>query len=134
MISPGGGRLYVGMSGIPGPQGLRGGGSFPFRFRNLAEGSQAREKVAAAEPARQEASAAAAAGADGEPARPDAGSDADAPAGASAAGALDASRRRPVLALRYCAPGDLLRQAAQVVAAERPEDDRALAIDVANPI
>src|SRR5262249_15301833 len=99
-----------------------------------AEAIEARERSAAEAAAPAGASAPGGSAGDAEAGPPDAGSDAGAPAAERASGALDPSRRRPGLALRYCAPGDLLRPAAQVVPAERPEDDRALAIDVANPI
>jgi PAS domain S-box-containing protein len=134
MISPGGVRLYVGMSVIRVPEELREELSFLFLFRNLAEAIEAREKSAAASASAGEPSAAAAPAGDRDSAQGEVGAEADPAVGGGGSASLDAARRRPVLALRYCAPGDLLRQAAQVVAAERPEDDRALAIDVANPI
>src|SRR5262249_50228080 len=77
MISPGGVRLYVGMSVIRVPEELRDELSFLFLFRNLAEAIEARERSAAASAAANEAPAPAAGGAEAEPARPDATSDTD---------------------------------------------------------
>jgi PAS domain S-box-containing protein len=123
MISPGGVRLYVGMSVIRVPEELREELSFVFLFRNLAETLEARGEPTAD------------AGVASDAAPAPAGREAEARAGDSASadggpgGPHDPARRRPVLALRYCAPGDLLRQAVESVAAERPEDDRTLDIE-----
>jgi PAS domain S-box-containing protein len=120
MISPGGVRLYVGMSVIRVPEDLRDELSFVFLFRNLAE---ALEAGSSPEPAPSSAAGA------------EAGPPANVPGPSeNAAAGHEASRRRPVLALRYCTPGELLQRAVQSVAAERPEDDRKLEIEAAGSL
>ncbi len=106
VISPGGVRLYVGMSVIRVPEELWAELTFVFLFRNLAETLE-REDLQALGPE-------AAAAPEIEPVG----------AGARSAdeGSEAALRRRPLLALRYCGVRDLVERAARILAAERPEE------------
>jgi hypothetical protein len=99
-------RLYVGMSVIRVPEELRAELAFVFLFRNLAETLE-REDLQALGPE-------AAPAPEIEPVA----------AGARSAdeGGDAALRRRPLLALRYCAARDLVERAARILAAERPEE------------
>ena len=109
VISPGGVRLYVGMSVIRVPEELRHELTFVFLFRNLSETLE-REDLNALGPE----------------ATPTAGIEAS-----PVAAALDASgeetsgeggplRRRPLLALRYCAVPDLVERATRILSTEFP--------------
>jgi PAS domain S-box-containing protein len=124
LITPGGGRLYVGMSVMRAPEELEAEVGYVFLFRDLAEtlereaeepaplGAEAEEEVA---PVTAVATPSPAGEADREPppATPEGEDDASVD---SAVG-----RRRPHLALRYCAPVELVRQAAQTLAKRSPE-------------
>lgn len=113
MISPGGLRLYVGMSVIRVPSELQEELQYVFLFRNLAETLE-RDDLDSLGPH----------------AAPTAGLD-PAPALANAAGEAEASsRRRPMLALRYCSVSELVERATRIVSAEFPEADRPGAIEV----
>jgi PAS domain S-box-containing protein len=122
LITPGGMRLYVGMSIMPVPEELRAEVGLVFLFRDLATTLEREEEAAAA-------GAAAEAEAVGE-ARPTV-TDVDAAhPEADEAHPVESGRRRARLALRYCAPADLIRQAARGLEKE-PGDADALAIEAA---
>jgi PAS domain S-box-containing protein len=118
IISPGGVRLYVGMSVIRVPEELRTELAFAFLFRNLAETVE-REDLHALGPE----------------AAPTAGIEPEATApGNAAAGEAGALRRRPILALRYCAVSDLVDRATQILATEFPAGDRPSALEAAKSL
>ena len=110
VISPGGVRLYVGMSVIRVPEELRNELDFVLLFRNLAETLE-REDLNALGPE----------------ALPTAGLEppsvaaAEASGGEEPAGGEAVARRRPLLALRYCAVTDLVDRATRILSAEFPE-------------
>jgi PAS domain S-box-containing protein len=119
MITPGGVRLYVGMSVIRVPEELRQELTYVFLFRNLAETLE-REDLDALGPAAAPTAGLEAAG-EGEKA-----------ALASDRGPLTEparGRRRPMLALRYCTVPDLVERALRVLATEFPAGDRPRAIE-----
>jgi PAS domain S-box-containing protein len=109
VISPGGLRLYVGMSVMRVPEELRAELAFVFLFRNLAETLE-REDLNALGPE----------------AVPTAGIEPLAPVPAEAATDPESSslKRRPVLALRYCAVPDLIDRATALLSAQFPEGGR----------
>ena len=111
VISPGGVRLYVGMSVIRVPEELRNELTFVFLFRNLSETLE-REDLNALGP-----EATPTAGIESSPEEPTAASASEEPPLADT-GAL---RRRPLLALRYCAVLDLVDRAMRILSAEFPD-------------
>jgi PAS domain S-box-containing protein len=142
MITPGGARIYVGISIVHPPAELRDEVGLIFLFRNLAEtildesdprlsrlaeaapavgatsgnGAPAAESAAAAEPAGVAPPSSAVEGSDA-PSAPE-----------TSAGA---ERRRRVLNLRYTAPGDLVRAVIEKLGAERPEARPVLRLEAA---
>ncbi|HWW92707.1 MAG TPA: PAS domain-containing protein [Vicinamibacteria bacterium] len=136
LITPGGGRLYVGMSVMRAPAELEAEVGYVFLFRDLAETlereGEAEEDAAPGAEAEDEAAPvpavtalppAGAGEADREPS-PAAAEAEDEPSVDAAVG-----RRRPHLALRYCAPVELVRQAAQTLAKSSPEGWPEVGID-----
>lgn len=122
LITPGGVRLYVGMSIMPVPEELRAEVGLVFLFRDLATTLEREEETAAEE-------AAAEAEAVGE-ARPTV-TDVDAVhPEVDEAHPVESGRRRARLALRYCTPADLIRQAAHSIEGAAGEAD-ALRIEAA---
>jgi len=113
LITPGGARLYVGMSIMRVPEELRDELGHVFLFRDLAETLEREDEEELARGIEEGR----AAGLADEPA--------PAEAEASAAEAGGGGRRRARLALRYGAPADLIRQAARTLdpAAETPGID-----------
>ena len=111
VISPGGVRLYVGMSAIRVPEELRNELTFVFLFRNLAETLE-REDLNALGP-----EAMPTAGIEPSPVAAAETTLGEEPSGGDG-GAL---RRRPLLALRYCAVTDLVDRATRILATEFPE-------------
>jgi PAS domain S-box-containing protein len=111
VISPGGVRLYVGMSVIRVPEELRAELGFVFLFRNLAETLE-REDLQALGP---EAAPAPEIAETTEPAEEEGGD--------------SGLRRRPLLALRYCSPRDLLERAARLLTPDLPEAASGLAVE-----
>jgi PAS domain S-box-containing protein len=107
LITPGGVRLYVGMSIMPVPEELRAEVGLVFLFRDLATTLE-REEEAAAKEAEAEAEAV------GETRPTVTDVDAAHPEG-DEAHPVESGRRRARLALRYCTPADLIRQAAQSI-------------------
>jgi hypothetical protein len=112
LISPGGVRLYVGMSVIRVPEELRDELTFVFLFRNLAETLE-RDDLNALGP---EAEAAGALEVEPAADSPDEELDGDVTASGRS--------RRPMLALRYCAVSDLVEQATQALRGEFPAGER----------
>ena len=121
LITPGGVRLYVGMSIMPVPEELRAELGLVFLFRDLATTLERLD--VAAEEAAEEAEAEEVAG----PAVTSGGS---AHPEGDEAHPVEGGRRRARLALRYCAPADLIRQAARSLDGE-PGDADTLAIEAA---
>jgi PAS domain S-box-containing protein len=114
VISPGGVRLYVGMSVMRVPEELRAELAFVFLFRNLAETLE-RDDLNALGP-----EAAPTAGIEPAPRAPvDEGPSAEA----------IPRKRRPVLALRYCAVPDLVDRATELLAAQFPDGEKPNALD-----
>jgi PAS domain S-box-containing protein len=107
LITPGGVRLYVGMSIMPVPEELRAEVGLVFLFRDLATTLE-REEEAAAKEAEAEAEAV------GETRPTVTDVDAAHPEG-DEVHPVESGRRRARLALRYCTPADLIRQAAQSI-------------------
>ena len=124
VISPGGVRLYVGMSVIRVPSELQAELSYVFLFRNLAETLE-REDLDALGP-----HAIPTAGLDPSPAGEEAAVVSVASEEPGGEATATPSRRRPVLALRYCTVSDLVERAAALVAAQLPEAGRPGAIEV----
>jgi PAS domain S-box-containing protein len=124
LITPGGGRLYVGMSVMRAPAELEAEVGYVFLFRDLAETLEREpEEPPPGAEAEDEAAPVPAV-----TAVPPAGGEADRDPPPAAAEAEEESsvdsavgRRRPHLALRYCAPVELVRQAAQTLAKSSPE-------------
>lgn len=111
VISPGGVRLYVGMSVIRVPEELRKELTFVFLFRNLSETLE-REDLNALGPEATPTSGI----------EPSPATALEAAAGGEAPGGEGAGlRRRPLLALRYCAVGDLVDRATRILSTEFPE-------------
>lgn len=102
LITPGGQRLYVGVSVMRVPEELRPELGLVFLFRDLSETIETHEEAAPAGEGGPEA-----ASAPGEP--------------------TSGARRRARLALRYCAPADLVREAGRSLEAAPGEAD-ALAV------
>jgi PAS domain S-box-containing protein len=133
VISPGGARLYVGMSIMGVPDELKNELGFVLLFRDLAE---TLERDAADKVSRESAAAEAEAAAMLEARRASSEVLARAPGSngplatiadrgeASPSDDLGpespAARRRPHLALRYCAPGELVQQAMHTLAPDLP--------------
>jgi PAS domain S-box-containing protein len=118
VISPGGARLYVGMSIMSVPDEYKSEVGYVLLFRDLAETleREASERLSR-ESAATEAEAAVLADVRREPG--DAPAARDTPdGGASDPTASDSpvSRRRPHLALRYCRPGELIQLAMHTIA------------------
>jgi PAS domain S-box-containing protein len=126
LITPGGMRLYVGMSIMPVPEELRAEVGLVFLFRDLATTLEREEVAAAEEAAAEEAEA------EGE-ARPAVTDVESAHPGGDEALPVEGGRRRARLALRYCTPADLIRQAARSLQGE-PGDAEALAIEAATDL
>jgi PAS domain S-box-containing protein len=120
LITPGGVRLYVGMSIMPVPEDLRAELGLVFLFRDLATTLE-RLDVAAEEAAEAEAQ---------ELAGPAVTAEGSADPEEDEAHPVEGGRRRARLALRYCAPADLIRQAARSLDGE-PAGADALAIEAA---
>ncbi|HEY7513984.1 MAG TPA: hypothetical protein VIC87_05880, partial [Vicinamibacteria bacterium] len=123
VISPGGARLYVGMSIMTVPLELRNEIGYVLLFRDLAETleREASERMSR-ESAAAEAEAAAFGGVrrtpeetGGIPVGVDLPEEGPAPAEAAPPDS-SASRRRPHLALRYCRPGELVQLAMHSIA------------------
>jgi len=121
LITPGGVRLYVGLSIMPVPEEFREELGLVFLFRDLA---QTLERVDEAEMAAVEEGTASSPSAD-EAVPP------EEPEGL--AGDEIGPRRRARLALRYCAPVDLIRQAARPLETTPGESD-ALTIQAATDL
>jgi PAS domain S-box-containing protein len=121
MISPGGVRLYVGMSVIRVPSELQAELTYVLLFRNLAETLE-RDDLDSLGP---EAAPIAAL----DPAAPGAevATEASDEEGTTGDGAM--GRRRPLLALRYCTVSDLVEQATRLVATHFPEVGRPTTIE-----
>lgn len=117
LITPGGKRLYVGVAVMRVPEELRAEVGLVFLFRDLAETLETHEEAVL------EAGPEAASGGDivAPPAAPagEGGPEAAPAPGEAAPGA----RRRARLALRYCAPADLVRQAGRSLEAAPGEAD-----------
>ena len=112
VISPGGVRLYVGMSVIRVPEELRAELAFVFLFRNLAETLELEDLQSL--------------GPEAAPAPEIEAVVAESSAEAAGEGAL---RRRPLLALRYCGAKDLVDRAARILSADLPEGPAAIRIE-----
>jgi PAS domain S-box-containing protein len=140
VITPGGARIYVGISIVHTPAELRDEVALIFLFRNLAE------TILDESDPRLAGLAEAAAGATrgtGEPAAESGAATglstpAPPPSGVEGSGAPpapgtsgDAGTRRRVLNLRYTAPGDLVRGVVEKLAAERPEAGPVLRLEAA---
>ncbi|HKC12152.1 MAG TPA: PAS domain S-box protein, partial [Vicinamibacteria bacterium] len=127
LITPGGGRLYVGMSVMRVPEDLEAEVGYIFLFRDLVETLEREGEEAEPAPLGAEAEAEDEAApvtamapppageADREP--PPAGGDREDEASVDSG----VGRRRPHLALRYCAPVELVREAAATLAKRSPE-------------
>src|SRR5262245_5661514 len=128
VISPGGARLYVGMSIMGVPDEYKQEIGYVLLFRDLAEtlereasdrmsresAATEAEAAALAESRRPDESGGAAAGrAAAGGAAPEGGAAASEPVSTASAAA---SRRRPHLALRYCRPGELVQLAMHTIA------------------
>lgn len=114
MISPGGIRLYIGMSVIRVPSELQEELSYVFLFRNLAETLE-RDDLDSL----------------GAHAAPTAGLEpAPVSSSAVAGGEGEDAKRRPMLALRYCSVSELVERATRIVATQFPEPDRPGTIEV----
>jgi len=115
-ISPGGGRFYVGMSITQAPEELRDEVGFIFLFRNLAETIEDESDPRLRELARDVA----AAGVAEREAAQTKGLRADTSTEAAFEDELpeEPPGRRVVLALRYCAPVDLVRRGLELLGAE----------------
>jgi PAS domain S-box-containing protein len=125
LITPGGGRLYVGMSVMRVPEDLEAEVGYVFLFRDLAETLEREPEEPAplgAEPDEEPAPVTApgpAGEADREP--PPAAAEREAAEGEDEASVdSEVGPRRPHLAMRYCAPVELVRQAAEILAARSP--------------
>jgi hypothetical protein len=112
VISPGGVRLYVGMSVIRVPEELRAELAFVFLFRNLAETLELEDLQSL--------------GPEAAPAPEIEAVVAESSAEAAGEGSL---RRRPLLALRYCGAKDLVDRAARILSADLPEGPAAIRIE-----
>jgi PAS domain S-box-containing protein len=133
MITPGGARIYVGVSIVHPPAEFRDEVGLLFLFRNLAETilderdprlTRLTEAApGAGETSRDEPPAAGGGEATGEPlaaapSPPGVEGSADGPEPRAGDGRL--ARRRVLLNLRYTAPGDLVREVVDRVGAQRP--------------
>jgi PAS domain S-box-containing protein len=117
MITPGGARIYVGISIVHPPAELRDEVGLIFLFRNLAE-TILDERDPRLTRLAEGAGAAAEPPAAAPP--PSGGEGSGGPPGPRTSEGGEA-RRRVLLNLRYTAPGDLLRTVIEKLAAERPE-------------
>ncbi|HVQ30045.1 MAG TPA: PAS domain-containing protein, partial [Vicinamibacteria bacterium] len=122
VISPGGVRLYVGMSVIRVPEELRNELTFVFLFRNLSETLE-REDLNALGP-----EATPTVGIESSPEAPTTASASEEPPLAD----TGASRRRPLLALRYCAVLDLVEHAMRILSAEFPDGPGLAGVEAAD--
>jgi PAS domain S-box-containing protein len=133
MITPGGARIYVGISIVHPPADLRAEVGLIFLFRNLAETilDERDPRLTRLAETAPDAGATSGAGAptdaDGSGASgvaaatpPPPGAEGSIPAPAPPTGEGPRTRRRVLLNLRYTAPGDLVRSVIERVAAERP--------------
>ena len=112
LITPGGVRLYVGMSIMRVPDELRAELGLVFLFRDLAEPVEREESEAVADDAVGVASVVEKAPPEPEPESREIEPPSD---------ALGSVRRRSRLALRYCTPADLINQAMAGLGAEADE-------------
>jgi PAS domain S-box-containing protein len=118
VISPGGARLYVGMSIMSVPDEYKNEIGYVLLFRDLAE---TLEREAAERMSREPAVAEAEAALLAESRRSEDEAEGGAVAGGAAppepaAESAAVSRRRPHLALRYCRPGELVQLAMHTIA------------------
>jgi PAS domain S-box-containing protein len=126
LITPGGGRLYVGMSVMRVPEDLEAEVGYIFLFRDLAETLEREGEDAESTPSGAEAEDEAALVTAVTASSPAGEADREPPP-AAGDGEDDASldsgvgRRRPHLAMRYCAPVELVREAAATLAKRSPE-------------
>lgn len=126
LITPGGVRLYVGMSIMRVPDELRAELGLVFLFRDLAEALEREESEAVANDEVGVTSVVEKAPPEPEP-EPESG-EIETPSDA-----LGAVRRRSRLALRYCTPADLIRQAMAGLGAE-PAEAAALPIEASGEL
>ena len=124
VISPGGVRLYVGMSAIRVPEELRNELAFVFLFRDLSETLE-REDLNALGP-----EAMPTAGIEPSPIAAAVATSGEAPADGDAL----ALRRRPLLALRYCAVPGLVDRAVRILSTEFPEEPGLAEVDGAEEL
>jgi PAS domain S-box-containing protein len=121
LITPGGGRLYVGMSVMRVPEELQDEVGYIFLFRDLAETLE-RDRLERG----PEENLPADAGGEEEAEVPSPVTTGEAESGPSPAAEEEEAEetavgpRRPHLALRYCAPVELVRQAAEYLAGQSP--------------
>ena len=118
MISPGGIRLYIGMSVIRVPSELQEELSYVFLFRNLAETLERDDLDSLG------AHAVPTVGLEPAPVSP------SAVGGGEGDGEGGGAKRRPMLALRYCSVSELVERATRIVATQFPEADRPGTIEV----
>ncbi len=133
VISPGGGRLYLGMSIMGVPDELKNEIGYILLFRDLAEtlereaaekmsreSAVAEAEAAALAEARLGGPAAASVLAGGIPVGVDLQAEEEMTSSEPAPPESAVSRRRPHLALRYCQPGELVQQAMHTLAPDLP--------------